>query len=545
MGHGQQSTTKCHLIDYNFCFLIFLEKEILQLWEDVAKSTGCSIASTAEEAINMIHVFLKKITLMKKKNYIVWADTDKNYSQLNKILAEYNLESKNARTNTTLIQEVFEENETLEAIFYIDSFFPLIDFSALGQLANNHFKYRADYSFVENLPNGLTPKIISKDILSSLEDSSFKSLDNHPDKFVLNNYVERNIQEFHVEIHYVEPDIRILRLDFSSKNLRSMYKSKLFLQKMCSKESEVTNTLPVHQEINKWLNKQPNLIHVFPSYIEIEVISDCEYACTFCPRQFMDVENNSLSEKSFQKIITFLEKQSLKDTSICIGGLGEPLQHPNIQFYLEQLLNVDALSHLIIETNGLYLDRIYSILSHKEAHKIRLIINISSINNYASLHGASNENLSTVLKNIDAVTQQAIPSFKHEKQCFIQVLKIKENQDEIDQLYELAKEKQVNFLLQKYNSYVNFMPEKRVSDMTPLEKFPCWHLRRDMFIRANGDVGFCKQDIHSEAIRGNIEQDDLIDIWHTQKKDWASNFKKDYTKIPKCQSCDEFFTFNL
>ena len=73
------------------------------------------------------------------------------------------------------------------------------------------------------------------------------------------------------------------------------------------------------------------------------------------------------------------------------------------------------------------------------------------------------------------------------------MLKIEENEDELDNIFKLTDDMKVEFLLQKYNSYNKTLPEKRVSDMTPLERSFCWHLRRDMFIRANGDVSFCNR----------------------------------------------------
>ena len=81
--------------------------------------------------------------------------------------------------------------------------------------------------------------------------------------------------------------------------------------------------------------------------------------------------------------------------------------------------------------------------------------------------------------------------------------------------------------------------------MTPLERSFCWHLRRDIFIRANGDVSFCKQDIKKERVLGNMETSSLSKIWLQQKENWLDNFYKKYPQNPNCKVCDEYFTFNL
>ena len=116
-----------------------------------------------------------------------------------------------------------------------------------------------------------------------------------------------------------------------------------------------------------------------------------------------------------------------------------------------------------------------------------------------------------------------------------------------DSLYALAEELGASFLFQKYNRYAGLMPERRVSDMTPLERYACWHLRRDLFIRANGDVAYCKQtvDQSKNSARGNLAKDKLGDIWNAQRADFVANFHEKYPSHLPCATCDEYFTFNF
>jgi radical SAM protein with 4Fe4S-binding SPASM domain len=82
--------------------------------------------------------------------------------------------------------------------------------------------------------------------------------------------------------------------------------------------------------------------------------------------------------------------------------------------------------------------------------------------------------------------------------------------------------------------------------MTPLERYACWHLRRDLFIRANGDVAFCKQtvDQRKNSARGNLDKDALAEIWQNQRADFVANFRGQYPTYLPCATCDEYFTFN-
>ena len=45
-----------------------------------------------------------------------------------------------------------------------------------------------------------------------------------------------------------------------------------------------------------------------------------------------------------------------------------------------------------------------------------------------------------------------------------------DNEKDIDELYELADTMGIQYLLQKYNSFSGQLPERRVSDMTPLKR---------------------------------------------------------------------------
>jgi spiro-SPASM protein len=155
--------------------------------------------------------------------------------------------------------------------------------------------------------------------------------------------------------------------------------------------------------------------------------------------------------------------------------------------------------------------------------------------------------LGIVKNNIKNLTSALTAAGKNAAEIVhLQALKVEENESEIDALYALAEELGASFLLQKYNRYAGLLPERRVSDMTPLERYSCWHLRRDLFIRANGDVAFCKQtvDPNKPTARGNLAMHSLADIWAQQRKDFVLNYQGKYPAHLPCTGCDEYFTFN-
>jgi spiro-SPASM protein len=252
-----------------------------------------------------------------------------------------------------------------------------------------------------------------------------------------------------------------------------------------------------------------------------------------------------LSLEDVRGIINFTNT-GFSDTAVALGGLGEPLEHKSIDEILDFILSQKSVPMVIVETNGKYLEKIFPLFQHSGCEKLRVIININSIRNYENLHGVSLSDRQTVFKNIDvlcAELEKTNPALK--KNIYVQTLKIVDNERELDEIFDFTDQKGISFLLQKYNSFIGMMPEKRVSDMTPLDRSFCWHLRRDIFVRAGGDVVFCKQDVRNNRIRGNIRTTPFTQILDSLKTDWENNYKKIYPGFPDCESCDEYYTFNM
>ncbi len=86
------------------------------------------------------------------------------------------------------------------------------------------------------------------------------------------------------------------------------------------------------------------------------------------------------------------------------------------------------------------------------------------------------------------------------------------------------------------------MPEKRVSDLTPIQRNFCWHLTRDLYIHSDSTVSLCKQ---KEKRIGNLKNNSLIEIWESGMEDFKKSFLNKHELInAPCLGCDEWYTFN-
>lgn len=414
-------------------------------------------------------------------------------------------------------------------ILYFHGLAPLLDLDLTKKIWQRHTKFLSQYSYSENLPDGIIPRILTREFIETLP----KSLSQTVHEFFL-----KNINNYDVEIFFEHPDLRQYRLNLTPNNARSHHLVKHILDK--------SPDFPYSNLIN-FIKENSNLYRSSPSWIELELIRGCELKCTFCPRQYSD---NALDGSQFtiNEVLDLKNKLSSLDSNytICIGGMGEPLLHTDFEQIVKEIVSLQNLSELIIETSlSLHWDRLSNCiksLNELEKKKLTIIINLTTLKEerYKAIYGQ--KLLKEVLTNVDSLTK-ILPI----ENVHVQILKILEVEDEVDSYFTFFEKKNINIIFQKYNSYAGSLEEKRVSDLTPLKREFCWHLARDLYIHANGDVAVCKQVVNDPKIRslGNIKTQTFEDIWNKSQSIFQESIlgNHDKTGLP-CLQCDEWYTFN-
>ncbi|TGK06716.1 spiro-SPASM protein [Leptospira semungkisensis] len=421
-----------------------------------------------------------------------------------------------------------EWDETSFLVF--DGMAPLLDPSLTSELLRRHDKYLAQYSYSENLPSGIVPRILSREFVRSLPQNYEGGTQ---------EFLAKNINHYDTEIFYSSPDLRQWRLDFSASDPRSNRLISSFL-----KEKQDWK----YEEFQSFLVSHPAVFRSAPSYYEIELHRGCEYECVFCPRQTLlkpEEDNLSLDPALLDSILSQAEKEFESSYSVCFGGMGEPTLHPKFAELLQRTISSPNLKELYIES-ALYgnlegLKKGISSLSEEEKKKISLVVNLTTRDkrNYAKLYGK--DNLEEVLKNLESISQ-ILPKFS----IYLQFLKIQEVDPELDSWYEGTQKAGYEIILQKYNSYSDKLPQRRASDLTPLGREFCWHLSRDLYINANGEVSVCKQTpSSSQKPLGDLKSESLAEIWKKGNPIFSLSAEGKHGEIPApCLSCDEWYTFN-
>jgi spiro-SPASM protein len=124
-----------------------------------------------------------------------------------------------------------------------------------------------------------------------------------------------------------------------------------------------------------------------------------------------------------------------------------------------------------------------------------------------------------------------------------QAVRMKENEEDLEGFYRHWKKEAGNVIIQKYDHFCGLLPDRRVTDLSPLKRFPCWHLKRDVSVLLDGRVPLCREDLEAENCLGNIFEESLEEIWRRGEPFYRRHLSTEYP--PLCVQCDEYYTFNF
>jgi spiro-SPASM protein len=127
--------------------------------------------------------------------------------------------------------------------------------------------------------------------------------------------------------------------------------------------------------------------------------------------------------------------------------------------------------------------------------------------------------------------------------CWLQAVRMKENEEHLEDFYRKWKEDGAQVIVQKYDSYADILPQRQPADLSPLNRIPCWHLKRDMCILLDGTVPVCRVDRKPDTVLGNAFTDNLADVWARGAELHQAHIQGRYPGI--CGKCDEYYTFNF
>jgi uncharacterized protein TP_0285 len=491
------------------------------------------------EEKSVVHLAIENALLLPECKKVLILVNSKDQKLVEKILKDFSpstdikvlaLEKMTAKF---FFKACIDEKLDCSDVFISPLEAPFIDVNSTKELYLQHTKYKAEYSFAEGYPEFIFPQLLNIglcDILCQFSKDDEKTI-NHDFVFEI---IKKDINSYDIETYIAPEDVRMLKLKFIVETKRDVLLCKNFIGITAK---------------NYYQMIKPLSLKTLPRYYMIEISSKSEYPPiyrpTFKDKTFMSYQDFSLI---IEKIAEFSD-----DAIISLSLYGEPLEHPEFEKIVKKVLSYPNLS-VLIETFGTVenakekLDGIKDVVKTSSMRPsltppLYWITFIDAINTktYAKVYNVDEEKANELLNKANEIAELANSYF--EENAFVQIVRMNENEDDLESFYRIWKTKNIEVIIQKYDHYCNFLPDRRVADLSPLKRMPCRHINREMCISSGGDVLMCHEDVRHQNIVGNAKEESLENIWQRFDEKCIRQANLEFGDL--CESCDEYYTYNF
>jgi spiro-SPASM protein len=429
-----------------------------------------------------------------------------------------------------LVAALRELSQGYENLIYVFGDSPFLDAALSRRMLENHAKYYAHYTFADGYPEGLAPEIIAARTLPAL---AALCQDAPPplNRETLFTLIQKDINAFDLETELSPKDLRLLRSSLTCAARRDHL--------LCERVAEnlPRGEAPESGAVSSLLEDKPEILRTLPAFVGVQITQGCPQSCMSCPYPlFGDITGNRSMAPGDFDLIARKTADFCGDAVIGVSLWGEPSFHREFTRLARSVAERPALS-LLVETSGIgWKDEVVRECAAMLGPRLTWIISLDAAGpqQYAALRGAGWE---------EARSRAEMLLAEFPDTTYVQALRMGENEETMENFYRAWKEKTPRLIIQKYDWFCGFLPQRKVTDLSPLDRFPCRHLRRDLCVLLDGSVPLCREDLQKSILLGNVLTDDLQSIWEKGGGFYRSHLGATYTGI--CGNCDEYYTWNF
>ncbi|MDR2543366.1 MAG: spiro-SPASM protein [Treponema sp.] len=482
---------------------------------------------------------------------VLLADKNADFSFLNGI----EIEQREKWTKRCLFEKISELQTGFDLIYFAFADTPFLDPALAGVIAERHLQKRAEYSYADGYPFGLTPEILSPGTAGIL--AKILDVDGSVEKNILFSVIEKDINSFDIEVEISPVDLSSHRLALNADSKRNFLLLNNFLDSCNGK-------IPAASDVERIVQNQPEILRTLPNYYSIQVYGGCLGQCKICPYPlFTDVKgrNDFLDCNKFEHLLDKIIEFS-GDAVINFSLWGEIALHTQKLKLIESVIKRSELA-LIIETSGLgwkneELENILSLCNELSCNAAR-INPLSPLSWIVSLDTADSQKYTELrgpgFAEADAFAKKLLSMFPDD--CYVQAVRTDGSEEDTEKFYRYWKDAapngEKNIIIQKYDHFCGQLEKRQASDISPLIRQSCWHLMRDMAILIDGNVPLCREYLgalkgETELLLGNVFNDSLDAIWKNGDRYYREHCKNNYTGSifrGLCADCDEYYTYNF
>ncbi|MDR3341415.1 MAG: spiro-SPASM protein [Treponema sp.] len=424
---------------------------------------------------------------------------------------------------------------------------PLLDPLLTRAMVDRHLRYGAEYSYADGWPYGLSPEILAPGVAGIL--SKIMGDDDGPvTRDTLFSVLQKDINAFDIETEISPVDLRAYRLSLTADSRRNLLLLTRFIDAGFSGAPDAERIIA----------EKPELLRTLPNFYAIQVSGPCPQTCTLCPYpRFGGIQKDFMEPARFAGLLDNIAAFS-DDAVIDCSLWGELSLHPEKLELIRMVLLRQGLS-LIIETSGLgwktgELEALAA-LAQETAQTLPRKNPMAPLSWIVSLdaHDPGRYRDIRGMGMSEALTTAKTLLNLFPKDAYVQAVRVKGFEDDIEHFYRSWKEAGANIIIQKYDAFCGLLPDLRASDLSPVQRRPCWHLMRDMTILIDGRVPHCKEDLAvladmavplgATGILGNVFTESLETIWSRGEVLYREQSAQKYSGM--CAECDEYYAYNF
>lgn len=462
-------------------------------------------------------------------------------------------------TAASFFAKLTAESADFDHVFLAWADCPFIDTAFTGRLfAEKHLRYAAEYTFADGYPDGLAPDILARGIAPVLAELA-KDNSGPVTRNLVFETIRKDINSFDVETDIAPVDLRQLRLVLACDTARNL----LLCRSLEGIDASNYGTLVAARATE---------LRTLPAFYAVQVAGRCPFACAYCPYPAFSASGKAgspgvsvISRSDFMKTEDFarlVDKIAAfsGDAVVSLSLWGECSYHPDIANLVRAVLSHPGLS-VLIETTGIGwkdsdLDAIASAAASAAPrangqNPVNWIVSLDAVGSaiYGAVHGIPAGSGAPVAgSDADRLLRAALATTERLSALFPgavwpQMVRMNENEVELEPFYRFWKQKYGQVIVQKHDHFCKSIADRRVADLSPLVRNPCWHLKRDMCILIDGTVPLCREDLYATQPYGNALAEDLFTIWGRLAPVYEHHCKNIHEGM--CGACDEYYTYNF
>ena len=437
-----------------------------------------------------------------------------------------------------LLETLRHVGQGYDVLVYAAADMPFLDSDIGLRMLRNHGRYVAEFSFADGYPQGMAPEMVTPQIIPALveicrkEDAASGAQATTAaaadGRFRLFDVVQRDINAFDVETELAPIDLRALRLCLACDLRRNYLICKRLVGLGIDGETDLIATL----------QQRGDLLRSLPAFFSIEVVTDQSQSLLYSPYKRLCEQRGEVRREmpvaDVGHIVDAIEEFA-PHSMLHVSLWGEIALHSRVIELLGRLAAASSL-RLLVETSGVgwSAPEAEAIMSH-DFDPVTWIVDLDAHDPelYRRLRG-------------DGYTEAyrfAERLLRHDPtRLYVQTTRMSETEADLERFYRYWSERTPNIVIQKYDHFCGVLPDRRVTDISPVDRRPCWHIARDMVVLVDGQVPLCREDLALRHPLGNLLTEDIETVWAAGERYYHLHLERDYSDI--CRSCDEYYTYN-